>query len=89
MIKGSKFRGISYKVGFGYFADKQWNKALREFLTLPLVEDDAQVCEMIATCYHGLGDTAKEKEYLTHAIAAYEKEENQEKADKLKLKRDK
>lgn len=88
MIKGSKFRGISYKVGFGYFADKQWAKALREFLSLPLVEGDAQVCEMIATCYRGLGDVEKEGEYLDKAMVAYETEGNQDKVEKLKLKRE-
>jgi hypothetical protein len=32
MLSGSnKFRGISYKVGFGYFAEKQWNRAIKEF----------------------------------------------------------
>lgn len=86
MIKGAKFRGISYKVGFGYFAEKQWAKALKEFLTLPDIDNDAQVCEMIATCYHGLADTEKEVEFIKKSISIYEKEEMRDKSKKLKDK---
>ena len=78
MIKGSKFRGISYKCGVAYFNEQSWAKAAREFETIPFYREDRQVCEMLGRSYEKLGDINKSKEMFELANIL-EKRESDEK----------
>jgi hypothetical protein len=85
MLSGShKFRGISYKVAMGYMADQKYDRAIREFATLPNYENDAQICELMARCYKKMDRMVDFEKYIDIAISQYAKEENEEKAKKLK-----
>ena len=77
MIKGSKFRGISYKCGVSHFNEQLWAKAIKEFESIPLYREDGQVCEMLGRCYDRLGDTKKAKEMFEIANILDKKESNE------------
>ena len=85
MMKGPKFRGISYKIAMGHMSEQRYERAIKEFLQIPGYESDAQVCELMARCYLKLGQVAGAEKHVDLAILEYGKEENTEKVEKLKL----
>jgi len=83
MIRGPKFRGISYKCGTSYFVEKQWRKAITEFETIPMFLEDELVCEMLGTCYANLENKTKAIEMYVKARDMYEKTDNVDKKERL------
>lgn len=68
----------------GHMSEQRYERAIKEFVTLPSYESDPQVCELIARCYKKLGNMTELEKNIDLAIAQYKKEENLEKAKKLK-----
>jgi hypothetical protein len=88
MIKGSKFRGISYKIAMGYMTDGKFTRAINEFLTIPGFMEDAQVCELLSRCCYKAGDMDNFHKYHAQAILKYDEEGNVEKAEMLRANKE-
>jgi hypothetical protein len=86
MIRGPKFRGISYKCGVSHFSEKQWSRAIREFESIPLYLEDEAICEMLGTCYLNLQQVGKAKELYTVAAEIYREMQEKEKENRLRDK---
>ena len=83
MIKGQKYRGISYKCGVGYYNDEKWAKASNDLETIPGLENDPQVCEMLVKCHINQGNTNRAKKFFDMALNSYKKEGLDDKAERL------
>jgi len=83
MIKGLKFRGISYKCGVTYFQDKQWSRVIKEFETIPNYIQDEVLCEMLGTCYVNLGNIEKGMDLYLSASEIYKQQGEEGKQARL------
>jgi tetratricopeptide (TPR) repeat protein len=86
MIRGPKFRGISYKCGSSYFTEKQWPRAIKELESIPSFIEDELICEMLGACYLNIGDDKRAKELYIRAADIYSELGNLDKKQRLNEK---
>lgn len=86
MIRGPKFRGISYKCGVSHFSEKQWSRAIKELESIPLYLEDEAICEMLGTCYLSTENITKAMELYTVAMEIYKTIGEKDKQQRLEEK---